>query len=70
MLAGELYVANDPELYAVHLRAQQIVAQFNATPADAEHERYALLKELFGQLGEGTILTPDSGAPASNTRCR
>jgi len=58
MLAGELYVANDPELYAAHLRAQQLLARFNATAADAEHERHALLKELLGRLGEGTMLKP------------
>ncbi len=58
MLAGELYVANDPELHAAHLRAQALLAKFNATPADAGDERRALLTELFARFGEGTVLKP------------
>lgn len=58
MLAGELYVANDPELYAAHLRAQALLAKFNATPADAGDERFALLTELFARFGDGAVLKP------------
>ena len=31
MLAGELYVADDPELLADHARARLLVERFNAT---------------------------------------
>jgi maltose O-acetyltransferase len=58
MLAGELYVADDPELYAAHLRAQYILARFNATPADAGDERRAMLLDLFARFGEGAVLKP------------
>jgi maltose O-acetyltransferase len=58
MLAGELYMANDPELAADHLRAQALLAKFNATAADADEERRLLLKQLLGQIGEGTVLKP------------
>jgi maltose O-acetyltransferase len=58
MLAGELYVANDPELSAAHLRAQALLARFNATPANAGDERRILLAELLAGLGEGTVLKP------------
>jgi len=58
MLAGELYVADDPELCAAHLRAQGLLARFNATAADAGDERRALLTSLFGRLGEGAVLKP------------
>jgi maltose O-acetyltransferase len=58
MLAGQLYMATDPELSAAHLRAQAILAKFNATSADAEAERHTLLTELFERLGEGTVLKP------------
>lgn len=58
MLAGELYIANDPELYAAHLRAQEILARFNATPADAGEERHALLTDLFARFGDGAVLKP------------
>jgi maltose O-acetyltransferase len=58
MLAGQLYMATDPELSAAHLRAQAILAKFNATSADAEDERRTLLTELFERIGEGTVLKP------------
>ena len=58
MLAGELYMANDPELGGDHLRAQALLAKFNATAADAEEERRLLLKQLLGRIGEGTVLKP------------
>nr|WP_315183791.1 sugar O-acetyltransferase [uncultured Albidiferax sp.] len=58
MLAGALYTATDPELGTAHLRAQALLARFNATPADAEAERRALLTALFTRFGEGSILKP------------
>lgn len=58
MLAGDLYVADDPELKTAHLHAQQFLAQFNATPADAERERRRLLTALFARLGDATVIRP------------
>jgi maltose O-acetyltransferase len=58
MLAGELYTASDPELHAAHLRAQALVAKFNATAADAGQERRAVLTELFARFGEETVVKP------------
>lgn len=58
MLAGELYMASDPELTSEHLRAQAILAKFNATAADAADERRILLTELFDSLGEETVVKP------------
>lgn len=54
MLAGELYRATDPELAAEHMRAQDLLHRFNATRPEDLEKRLALLKELFGQLGEGS----------------
>jgi acetyltransferase-like isoleucine patch superfamily enzyme len=47
-----------PELSSDHLRAQAILAKFNATPADADDERRLLLTQLLGRIGEGTVLKP------------
>jgi maltose O-acetyltransferase len=58
MLAGELYMASDPELAADRLRAQAFLARFNATTADADEERRLLLTQLLGRIGEGTVLNP------------
>jgi maltose O-acetyltransferase len=55
MLAGELYIADDPQLAADNLRALTLTRQINASdPAD----RQALLAELLGSLGEGTEIRP------------
>jgi maltose O-acetyltransferase len=58
MLAGELYMANDPELVADHLRTQALLAKFNATAAEADAERHLLLTQLLGRIGEGTVVKP------------
>lgn len=58
MLAGELYVASDPELHAAHLRAQALLARFNATKADAVQGRRALLTELCAGFGAESVVKP------------
>lgn len=58
MLAGDLYIADDPQLAAESLRAAQLSARFNASdPADVEARR-AILRELLGALGEGAEIRP------------
>ena len=58
MLAGELYIANDPQLAAESLRALRLTREINASdPADAR-TRLALLRELLGSVGEGTEIRP------------
>lgn len=58
MLAGELYLASDPELVAEHRRAQAILERFNASRADQDALRLELLRELLGRLGEGAVVKP------------
>jgi maltose O-acetyltransferase len=58
MLAGELYIAEDPQLAADSLRALTLTRAYNASdPADAG-ARLALLRELLGSVGEGTEIRP------------
>lgn len=58
MLAGELYIADDPELAAESLRAAKLTGQFNTSdPADPESRR-AILRELLGSLGAGAEIRP------------
>jgi maltose O-acetyltransferase len=58
MLAGDLYIANDPELAAASLRAAELTKAFNdSSPAD-HAERRRLLGELLGSLGDGTEIRP------------
>jgi len=52
MLAGELYLADDPELVAEATRARRLNHQLNRMdPTDGEGRR-AILRELLGSLGE------------------
>ena len=58
MLAGDLYIANDPELAAASLRADELTKAFNdSSPAD-HTERRRILAELLGSLGDGTEIRP------------
>lgn len=53
MLAGELYQADDPEVAAEFIRAQQSAERYNAIdPADFA-KREAALAELLGAIGAG-----------------
>jgi len=55
MLAGEQYLADDPEIQALAADAQRRMAAYNSsTPGD----RAARLKDLLGEVGEGTELRP------------
>lgn len=58
MLAGELYLASDPELVEARVRARRLFARFNASdPGDAA-TRTALLRELLGALGAEAWIEP------------
>lgn len=58
MLAGDLYVANDPELDAARRRARDLAARFNREGPNAFAERAAILTELFGAFGSGSTVHP------------
>ena len=50
MLAGELYLASDPELVALRARARQITRAYNNTVESERDVRRALLNRLLGQM--------------------
>ncbi|MBV9410194.1 MAG: sugar O-acetyltransferase [Acidimicrobiia bacterium] len=52
MIAGELYVADDPELKAMALRARRLEKQFNQSPART------ILEKLLGEIGERSEIRP------------
>jgi maltose O-acetyltransferase len=58
MLAGDLYIANDPELAADHRRCRRLVERFNATGVDDAAERLSILRELLGGFGDGSEIKP------------
>lgn len=58
MLAGELYLASDPDLMTARRRARRLTRLYNATTEEEEDQRAALLRELFGALGDGCVIEP------------
>jgi maltose O-acetyltransferase len=58
MLAGELYLADDPVLAAEAARAHELQERFNAARHDEQELRDTLLRELLGEVGEGVVVRP------------
>jgi len=58
MLAGDLYVADDPELAEDHRRAMRLVEGFNRSSVDAGRDRRRVLTELLGAFGEDAEIRP------------
>ena len=58
MLDGELYLATDPDLEAASLRATQLLQRYNQTALRDRVTQRAILKELFGRVGESASIVP------------
>lgn len=58
MLAGELYLANDPELVVLRVNARMLTAQLNASSPHDDALRRSLLPQLFGHCGENVHVEP------------
>jgi maltose O-acetyltransferase len=58
MLAGELYLPNDPELSAESKRASRLLRMYNSTTEEQQEERRQILQALFGKIGENASITP------------
>ncbi len=58
MLAGELYIADDPQMQADSDRAHRLTHQINTMDPTDLTGRRALLAELLGAFGEGSEIRP------------
>jgi maltose O-acetyltransferase len=58
MLAGDLYIADDPELAVARQRATELMEAFNRSPTSPVAERRHLLTDLLGAFGEGSEIRP------------
>ncbi|WP_336921484.1 sugar O-acetyltransferase [Aquipuribacter sp. SD81] len=58
MLAGDPYLADDPELAAATTAAMDLAAAYNATTTRQQPLRRALLEQLLGAVGEGADIRP------------
>jgi maltose O-acetyltransferase len=58
MLAGDEYIADDPQLALEGVRAATLTRAYNATAADDDAGRARILRELLGTFGAGTVIRP------------
>lgn len=58
MVAGEQYIANDPEIEERQAAGQELMEAYNATSVRDRAERSRLLEQLLGSIGEDTAIRP------------
>jgi maltose O-acetyltransferase len=58
MLAGEPYIANDPELVGERLKAKQLLHRLNVTEYMVNHNAKAIIAELIPNAGKGLYIEP------------
>ncbi|MDZ8096235.1 MAG: sugar O-acetyltransferase [Nostoc sp. DedQUE05] len=58
MLAGELYLAEDPELAAEKNLASRLLRKYNSTTEEQQEQRQQILQELFGKIGQKVAIVP------------
>jgi maltose O-acetyltransferase len=58
MLAGDLYIADDPEIAEALHTGQDLMAAYNATSSRQGPLRRRLLEQLLGSIGEDTEVRP------------
>ena len=58
MVAGDLYLASDPEIVAGHLRARRLMDRFNSTGADEAADRVRILEEILAEFGPDSVIRP------------
>ncbi|MFF0303923.1 sugar O-acetyltransferase [Streptomyces sp. NPDC004562] len=58
MLAGDLYIADDPEIARRQQRAVRLAARYQAAFAEDAEAARPILAELLGSLGEGAQVRP------------
>jgi len=58
MLAGELYVAVDPELVTARARARKLLRAYNQSTEDELKQREEWLAQLLGSAGPGVWIEP------------
>jgi maltose O-acetyltransferase len=58
MLAGELYIADDPESERLHRRGMQLADAYHRAEVTGDPGARELLADLLGTLGEGAHINP------------
>lgn len=58
MLAGELYMAADPELRKDNQRNRRLTYEYNLTQYDETERRVEIIQELLGKIGKNGHIEP------------
>ncbi|WP_268219976.1 sugar O-acetyltransferase [Streptomyces sp. EMB24] len=58
MLAGDLYIADDPEIGRRQQRAMRLAARYQATFVEERDQAKTVLAELLGSVGEDVEIRP------------
>jgi maltose O-acetyltransferase len=58
MLAGDSYIASDPELAEDNRRAMRLMEEFNRSAAGAPQQHRRILADLLGAFGEDAAIRP------------
>jgi maltose O-acetyltransferase len=58
MLAGDPYIASDPELVEESRRAVRLTERYNRSSVDEVAERRRILRELLGSVGDEVEIRP------------
>jgi maltose O-acetyltransferase len=58
MLAGKPYISSGPELFGARQAAKELLFDFNALRPGQVEERNAILRRLFGRIGEKFFVEP------------
>lgn len=58
MQEGRLYLPEDEEIMAQQLKCLEKLYDYNATRPSEQEKRETLLKEMFGDIGEGCYIEP------------
>ncbi len=66
---GELYPPDDPEIAAVQTECLEKLWEFNRTRPHETERRWALLREMFAEIGEGTYIEPPFHANFGGRHC-
>lgn len=67
IFSGGLFSSEEPELVEKKQRAHRLSRAFNALYEEDEQARQAILRQLLGEVGEGTLSWGPSGSTTAAT---
>lgn len=69
MHTGELYLPGDDEILEEQVKCLDLLYDFNMTRPTESEKRYALLRKMFAEIGEGCYIEPPFHANFGGRHC-